>query len=132
MLTKRTAFAALAALTLNACAEQGPATSELKIDAAHSIGVDGIISNGVIRTRSTSNASIERQIRAQLQYMTGQLKTNFRQGLFFRISLHSKVERRPSTSLDGLDDIEERDILDRACELITSTWPKCSCDQPSQ
>jgi hypothetical protein len=73
MLTKRTAFAALAALALNACAEQGPATSELKIDAAHSIGVDGIISNGVIRTRSTSNASIERQIRAQLQYMTGQL-----------------------------------------------------------
>jgi hypothetical protein len=73
MLTKRTVGAALAALALTACAEQGPTTSELKIDGAHSIGVDGVISNGVIRTRSTSNASIERQIRSQLQYMTGQL-----------------------------------------------------------
>jgi hypothetical protein len=73
MLTKRTALAAFAALGLTACADQGPATSELKIDAAHSIGVDGVISNGVIHTTATSDSSVERQIRAQLQYMTGQL-----------------------------------------------------------
>ncbi|HET9235745.1 MAG TPA: hypothetical protein VFO10_00760 [Oligoflexus sp.] len=80
MLTKRTVGAALAALALTACAEQGPATSELKIDSAHSIGIDGIISNGVIRTRSTSNAAIERQVRAQLQYMTGQLNNQWGRG----------------------------------------------------
>ncbi len=74
MLTKRTALAVFtAALGLNACGTQGPATSDLKIDSAHSIGVDGVITNGIIHTRSTSDSAIERQIQAQLQYMTGQL-----------------------------------------------------------
>jgi hypothetical protein len=73
MLTKRTALAVLAALGLTACADQGPATSELKIDGAHSIGVDGVISNGVILTNASTDSGIERQIRSQLQYMTGQL-----------------------------------------------------------
>jgi len=73
MLTKRTARALLAVLGLTACGGQGPATSDLKIDAAHSIGVDGVITNGVIFSTTRNDASIERQIRAQLQYMTGQL-----------------------------------------------------------
>ncbi len=73
MLTKRTARTAFAALSLTACAEQGAINSDLKIDAAHSIGVDGVITNGVIRSSTTNNGSIERQIRSQLQYMTGQL-----------------------------------------------------------
>ncbi|WP_141733439.1 hypothetical protein [Oligoflexus tunisiensis] len=70
---KRTVLAALAALGLTACAEQGPETSDLKIDSAHSIGVDGVITNGVIRTTATSDSTITRQIRSQLNYMTGQL-----------------------------------------------------------
>jgi len=73
VLVKRILAMAAVMLVFSSCSIERTKQSELKIDSAHSIGIDGVVSNGVIFTRSRSNAAIDRQIRTQFKYLTGQL-----------------------------------------------------------
>ena len=64
-------FSASMASTVGGCGSNVPSTSDLKFDAAHSIALDGVISNGRILTKETDDAAIKDLVNDQLYYTIG-------------------------------------------------------------
>jgi hypothetical protein len=57
----------------SACSKKNPENSHLTIDSAHAFAVDATITQGMIHTTSKASVTMEKQIRAQLLYLIGQL-----------------------------------------------------------
>jgi hypothetical protein len=56
-----------------ACSRRNSESSHLTIDSAHAVAVDATISQGTIHTTGKKAKTLEKQIRAQLLYLIGQL-----------------------------------------------------------